>query len=334
MHTLPQQMQAISIEPQGKGQGVLVPCTQPLPTPSPHEVLLRISHAGVNRADILQRKGLYPPPPDASPLPGLEASGEIVSIGSAVTQWKIGDTVCALLAGGGYAQYATVHAAHCLPVPQGWSQEEAAAFPEIAFTVWMALGAEAALRAGESLLVHGGASGIGMMAIQYASALGAQVYATASSAEKCAQCVEWGATRAIRYTEEDFVEITKTATAGKGVNVILDFIGGDYVQRNFEALAPDGRMVSLAFLRGASVERLNLAPLLLKRLRWKGTTLRARSDNEKAGYAAAITRYMWPFIAQKRIRPRIDHVFALADAQKAHETMEQNLNIGKIVLQV
>lgn len=306
MPSLPPQMQAIAIEPQGKGQGRLVPSEQPLPTPAPHEVLLRVSHAGINRADILQRKGLYPAPNGASALPGLEASGEVVAIGSAVTQWQIGDHVCALLAGGGYAQYATAHAEHCLPVPDGWSMAEAAAFPEIAFTVWMALGDEAALQPNETLLIHGGASGIGMMAIQYASALGAHAFATASSPEKCAQCTKWGAARAINYTTDDFVQVTREATNGQGINVILDFVGGDYVQRNFDALATDGRMVSLAFLRGAKTDGLNLAPLLLKRIRWKGTTLRARSDEQKSTYAAAIRKIMWPFVEQGRIRPRVD----------------------------
>lgn len=334
MTALPSHMDVMAIEPQGKGQGCLIPAQHALPVPAPHEILIKISHAGINRADILQRKGLYPAPQGASPLPGLEASGVVAAVGAEVTEWQVDDRVCALLAGGGYAQYATAHAEHCLPVPQGWSMEEAAAFPEAAFTVWMALGAEAKLLPHERFLVHGGASGIGMMAIQYAAALGVTVFVTASSAEKCAQCRAWGAAHSINYTEQDFVETIATATNGAGVEVILDYIGGDYVQRNFAALATEGRMVSLAFLRGAKVEGLNLAPLLHKRLLWKGTTLRARSDGQKAEYARAIRSHMWPFVEQGKIRPHIDRVFSLADAQKAHETMEQNLNIGKIVLQV
>lgn len=333
MTTLPASMPAIAIEPLDKGQGRLHAITADLPQPKPHEVLIRVSHAGLNRADILQRKGMYPPPEGASPLPGLEAAGEIVALGAEVEEWQVGDAVCALLTGGGYAGYATAHAAHCLPVPQGWSMAEAAAFPEAAFTVWMALGAEAGLQPHETLLVHGGASGIGMMAIQYASALGAAVFATAGTPEKCAQCAAWGAS-AIPYREHDFVEVVRHATQGRGVDVVLDYIGGDYVARNLACLATEGRMVSLAFLRGAKVEALNLAPLLLKRIRWQGATLRSRSDTRKAEYARAIRAHMWPCVESGQIRPRVDRVFPLAEAEKAHEYMEQNLNIGKIVLQV
>lgn len=334
MATLPKHMQAISIAPLGKGQGRLSPGSAPLPQPRPHEVLIKTAFAGVNRADILQRKGMYPPPEGASPLPGLEISGEIIALGTDVHEWCVGDEVCALLSGGGYAEYATAPAAHCLPIPDGWSMREAAAFPEAAFTVWMALGQEAALQPGETLLMHGGASGIGMMAIQYASALGATVYATAGTPEKCAICEGWGATKAIHYPTQDFAEIIQAATQGKGVDVVLDFIGGSYVARNFACLAMDGRMLSLAFLGGAKAEALNLAPLLLKRLTWKGATLRNRSDAQKAAYARAIRQHFWSFAEHGRIRPHIDSVFSLQDAEKAHSRMEQNLNIGKIVLQV
>lgn len=334
MTGLPMHMQAMAIEPLGTGQGRLTPASAPLPRPRSHEVLIKVAFAGVNRADILQRKGLYPPPEGASPFPGLEISGKIVAQGSEVREWQPGDTVCALLSGGGYAEYAIAPAAHCLPVPDGWSMEEAAAFPEASFTIWMALGEEANLQPGETLLVHGGASGIGMMAIQYAAALGATAYATAGTSEKCARCENWGAVKAIHYPTEDFVEVLKSATGGKGANVILDFIGGDYVARNLASLAMDGRMVSLAFLGGAKVETLNLAPLLLKRLTWKGVTLRNRSDALKASYARSIRKRFWPFMEQGRIRPHIDSVFPLQDAEKAHARMEQNLNIGKIVLQV
>lgn len=334
MFVLPSHITAMAIEPVAKGHGKLTACKIDIPQPSAHEVLIKIAYAGVNRADILQRNGHYPPPPNASPLPGLEAAGKIVAIGSDVREWRAGDSVCALLAGGGYAEYAVAHAQHCLSIPEHWSLQEAAGFPEAAFTVWMALGAEAALQSGETLLVHGGASGIGMMAIQYASALGACVYTTASNPEKCVMAELWGATLAINYSTQDFVAEIQQATNGKGVDVVLDFIGGDYVPRNMNALALDGRMISLAFLRGAKVEAFSLVPLLSKRLMWKGSTLRTRNDTQKAEYARAIRSQMWPFIAQDKIRPSIDRVFSLSDAQKAHEYMEQNLNIGKIVLQV
>ena len=334
MRDIPESMQAMAITPLSKQHGILEAATCPVPTINDHEILLRIQYAGVNRADIMQRNGLYPPPANASPLPGLEASGEIVAIGKNVTHLRVGDLVCALLAGGGYGQFATVQAAHCLPIPQGWTMEEAAALPEAAFTIWMSLGAEAKLQSGETFLVHGGASGIGMTAIQYANALGAVVYATASSPEKCAMCKSWGATHAIQYTTTDFVDAIDTATAGKGVNVILDFIGGEYIPRNFQCLATNGRMISLAFLGGANVDSLSLIPILRKRLLWKGTTLRAQSDAVKSEYAEAIRTKMWPFIAAGKVRPHIDKVFSLSEAQKAHDYMEQNLNIGKIVLQV
>lgn len=331
---LPENMRAITIPTPGKTTGELVADRLAIPRPRAGEVLIRVSHAGVNRADIFQRQGLYPPPQDASPLPGLEVSGYITELGEDVDGWREGDAVCALLPGGGYAEYAIAHSGYLLPVPQDWGMHEAAALPEALFTIWMALAEEAKLSAGETLLVHGGASGIGMMAIQYATAIGATAYATAGTPEKCAACTAWGAAQAVHYPSTDFVEAIHSATNGKGVDVVLDFIGGDYVARNFKSLATDGRMVSLAFLGGARVEALNLAPLLMKRLSWKGTTLRARSNAEKTAYAAAIRREIWPFIADGRIRPAIDSLFSLADAEKAHETMEQNLNIGKIVLQV
>lgn len=331
---LPDTMRAITIPAPDRETGALVPDRVPTPLPRDDEVLIKVSHAGVNRADILQRKGLYPPPEGASPLPGLEVSGHIVALGRHVKGWKNGDAVCALLPGGGYAEYATAHSGYLLPVPQGCRMDEAAALPEALFTVWMALAEEAQLQAGETLLVHGGASGIGMMAIQYATAIGATAYATASTVEKCAACEGWGAAKAINYHNADFVEEVLAATNGKGVDVVLDYIGGDYVPRNLKALAADGRMVSLAFLRGAKVEQLNLAPLLLKRIRWKGTTLRARSDAQKTAYAAAIRRSLWHYIENGTIQPAIHAVFSLENAEKAHETMEQNLNIGKIVLQV
>lgn len=331
---LPDTMRAITIPTPGRETGRLVVARAPTPLPREGEVLIQVSHAGVNRADILQRKGLYPPPQGVSPLPGLEVSGHIVAMDRNVKGWKVGDAVCALLQGGGYAEYATAHSGYLLPVPKGWSMAEAAALPEALFTVWMALAEEAQLQSGETLLVHGGASGIGMVAIQYAHAIGAIAYATAGTREKCAACIGWGAARAIPYKDTDFAEDVLAVTGGRGINVVLDYIGGDYVPRNLRVLAEDGRMVSLAFLRGATVGQLDLAPLLLKRIRWKGTTLRARSDAQKTAYAAAIRRIVWPHIESGAIRPAIHQVFSLENAEKSHETMEQNLNIGKIVLQV
>jgi NADPH:quinone reductase len=331
---LPSTMHAITIPHPHKDTGKLVPDMVSTPLPTGEHVLIKVSHAGINRADILQRKGMYPPPEGASPLPGLEVSGHIAAVGDAVKGWAVGDAVCALLPGGGYAEYAIAHSGYLLPAPTGWSMEEAAALPEALFTVWMALAAEAELQQGETALVHGGASGIGMMAIQYAKAIGATIYATASTAEKCAACESWGAAKAIPYRDADFAKEIQSLTNGNGVNVILDYIGGDYVERNFRSLAADGRMVSLAFLRGAKVESLNLAPLLLKRIRWKGTTLRARSDAEKTAYARDIRASLWSHIESRAIRPQVHRVFSLKEAEKAHETMEQNLNIGKIVLQV
>lgn len=332
--SIPADMLAITIPDPGRETGKLVPDTVPTPTPREGEVLIRVSHAGVNRADVFQRMGLYPPPEGASPLPGLEVGGHIAALGDGVTGWEVGDAVCALLPGGGYAAYATARPGCLLPVPQGWSLAEAAALPEALFTVWMALGVEAELKPGETLLVHGGASGIGMTAIQYAAALGATVFATAGTPEKCAACEGWGAARAIPYKSADFVEEVLAVTDGRGVDVVLDFIGGDYIARNFRCLATGGRMVTLAFLRGATIESLNVAPLLLKRLTWKGTTLRSRSDAEKAAYAQSIRRKVWPFVEQGAVRPVIHAVFPLAEAREAHACMEENRNLGKIVLEV
>lgn len=308
--------------------------SHPVPQPKPHEIILHVAFAGVNRADIFQRQGSYPPPEGASPLPGLEAAGTVAAIGEAVTGWQVGDAVCALLPGGGYGEYVACHAGHALPAPKGWDMREAAALPEALFTVWMALQVEAGLKSGESVLVHGGASGVGMMAIQYATWLGARVFATASSPAKCAACESWGANPAIAYTEQDFVATIHEQTGGLGVNVVLDMFGGDYIARNLKALAPDGRLISIAFLRGAKPEAFSAAPLLLKRLMWKGTTLRARTDAQKAQWTAQIREKLGDTLAAGHIRPRIDRVFRLEDAQKAHAYMEQNLNIGKIVLQV
>jgi putative PIG3 family NAD(P)H quinone oxidoreductase len=328
--TLPKTMAAIEITEPG-GPEVLKPATLDVPAPGPGEVLIRVAAAGVNRPDVVQRQGLYPPPKGASPLPGLEVAGIVVGLGEGVTAPALGDGVVALLSGGGYAEYATAPAVQCLAVPQGLTMEEAAALPETFFTVWSNVFDRAGLSEGETFLVHGGTSGIGTTAIQMAAAFGAKVFATAGSAEKCAACEKLGA-RAINYREEDFVEIVK-AEAPPGADVILDMVGGDYIQRNISAAAPDGRMVSIAFLKGSKIE-LNLMPVMLKRLTLTGSTLRARDAAFKGAIADKLRTHVWPLIEAGRIRPMIDTVFPLADAAKAHALMESSAHMGKIVLRV
>lgn len=328
---LPETMTAIEISTPG-APDVLRAATLPVPTPAPGEVLIAVRAAGVNRPDVIQRKGAYPPPPGASPLPGLEVAGEIAAVGAGVTEWKTGDEVCALLAGGGYAQYAAVPAGQCLPVPKGLSMTEAASLPETFFTVWSNLFDRARLQAGETLLVHGGTSGIGITAIQMASAFGARVLATAGSAEKCAACVELGAAQGINYNEMDFVEAVREATNGKGADVILDMVGGDYVARNLKACAADGRIVQIAFLGGSKVT-LDLMALMRNRITLTGSTLRPREVAFKAAIAQSLREKVWPLIEQGRIRPVIDSVFPLTDAAKAHARMESSAHIGKIVLE-
>ena len=328
---LPETMTAIEISTPG-APDVLRAATLPVPTPAPGEVLIAVRAAGVNRPDVIQRKGAYPPPPGASPLPGLEVAGEIAAVGAGVTEWKTGDDVCALLAGGGYAQYAAVPAGQCLPVPKGLSMTEAASLPETFFTVWSNLFDRARLQAGETLLVHGGTSGIGITAIQMASAFGARVLATAGSAEKCAACVELGAVQGMNYNEMDFVEAVREATNGKGADVILDMVGGDYVARNLKACAADGRIVQIAFLGGSKVT-LDLMALMRNRITLTGSTLRPREVAFKAAIAQSLREKVWPLIEQGRIRPVIDSVFPLTDAAKAHARMESSAHIGKIVLE-
>ena len=328
---LPETMTAIEISTPG-APDVLRAATLPVPTPAPGEVLIAVRAAGVNRPDVIQRKGAYPPPPGASPLPGLEVAGEIAAVGAGVTEWKTGDEVCALLAGGGYAQYAAVPAGQCLPVPKGLSMTEAASLPETFFTVWSNLFDRARLQAGETLLVHGGTSGIGITAIQMASAFGARVLATAGSAEKCAACVELGAAQGINYNEMDFVEAVREATNGKGADVILDMVGGDYVARNLKACAADGRIVQIAFLGGSKVT-LDLMALMRNRITLTGSTLRPREVAFKAAIAQSLREKVWLLIEQGRIRPVIDSVFPLTDAAKAHARMESSAHIGKIVLE-
>jgi putative PIG3 family NAD(P)H quinone oxidoreductase len=327
--TIPGTMTAVEIREPG-GPEVLVPVSRPVPAPGPGEVLIKVAAAGVNRPDVLQRKGGYPPPPGASDIPGLELAGQVVALGADAGRWALGDRVAALVAGGGYAQYCTAPAVQCLPVPEGLDLAEAAALPETFFTVWSNVFDRGGLQAGESFLVHGGSSGIGTTAIQLARAFGARVFATAGSAEKCRACEELGAERAINYREEDFVEVVKTATGG-GVNVILDMVGGDYIQRDIKALAPDGRLVFIAFLGGSTAE-VDFLPMMIKRLTISGSTLRIRPIEFKAAIARQLEAKVWPLIAQGQVRPIMHQRFPLTEAAQAHDLMESGAHIGKIVL--
>jgi len=322
-------MTAVEIAEAG-GPDVLRATTRPVPEPQAGQVLIRLAWAGVNRPDALQRAGLYAPPPGASDLPGLEGAGEIVALGAGVSDLAIGDKVCALLPGGGYAQYVATPAAHCLPVPAGMDLREAACLPETFFTVWSNVFGRGALRGGERFLVHGGSSGIGTTAIQLAHAFGARVFATAGSAEKCAVCERLGAERAINYRDEDFVEVLK---AEGGADLILDMVGGDYLPRNVRALADDGRLVQIAFLQGPKVE-LNFAQVMMRRLTITGSTLRPQSDLAKARIAEGLRAHVWPLIEAGRVAPVMDSEFPLAEAAAAHARMESSAHIGKIVLRV
>jgi putative PIG3 family NAD(P)H quinone oxidoreductase len=323
-------MLAIEIEKWG-GPDVLRPGRRPTPAPGPHEVLVQVAAAGVNRPDILQREGKYAPPPGASDVPGLEIAGRVVARGTAVEDWSEGDLVCALVAGGGYAEYCLAPDVQCLPVPAGLDLVQAAALPETVFTVWTNLFERGRLSAGDSLLVHGGASGIGTTAIQMARARGARVFATAGTPEKCAACVRLGAERAIDYRREDFVAVVGEATAGRGVDVILDMVGGDYTPRNLACLAEEGRLVQIAFLRGARTE-LDLTRILQRRLTLTGSTLRARSIQEKGRLARAVRENVWPLIEAGAVRPVVHATFPLGAATDAHRLMEADTHIGKIVL--
>jgi NADPH2:quinone reductase len=329
--TLPATMTAVEIAEPG-GPEVLRPCQLPLPVPGPGDVLIQVRAAGVNRPDVIQRKGGYPPPPGASPLPGLEVAGEVVALGPETEGPQPGTKVTALIAGGGYAEYAVAPAGQCLPVPPNLSMVEAAALPETFFTVWSNLFDVALLTAGDTVLIHGGTSGIGTTAIQLATAFGVRVFATAGTDEKCAACTRLGAARAINYKTEDFVEVVKAETGGKGCNVILDMVGGDYVARNIAAVAPDGRIAQIAFLQSPKVT-LNLMALMLKRITLTGSTLRPRDVAFKTTIAQRLLQHVWPLIAQDRIRPIIDSTFPLAEAAKAHARMESSAHIGKIILE-
>ena len=330
MITIPGPMAGIESTQPG-GPEVLTPAKRPVPAPAADEVLIAVRAAGVNRPDCIQREGKYAPPPGVTDIPGLEVAGEIAALGKDVAGWKAGDKVCALVAGGGYAEFVTAPALQCLPIPEGLDMVEAAALPETFFTVWSNVFERAGLKEGETFLVHGGSSGIGTTAIQIAARLGARVITTAGSEEKCRVCVELGAERAVNYKEEDFVEAAKTFTEGKGVDVILDMVGGDYLPRNIKALAPDGRHVSIAFLSGSKAE-INFMPVMLKRLTLTGSTLRPQTVERKGEIAQALRERIWPLIAAGEIKPVIHASFPLAEAAEAHELMESSRHIGKIML--
>ncbi len=328
--TLPETMTCIEIAAPGPAEG-LRPAQRPVPRPGPGEVLIAVAAAGVNRPDVFQRQGNYPPPPGASDIPGLEVAGTVVALGEGVTAPAIGAEVTALVTGGGYARYCTAAAECCLPWPKGYDAEKAAALPETFFTVWHNVFQRCGLTAGESFLVHGGSSGIGTTAIQLAAAFGARVFATAGSAEKCRVCAELGAERAINYGEEDFVAVVKEATGKRGVDVILDMVGGDYVARNIKAMAADGRLCNIAFLKGSRVE-IDLMPVMLKRLTLTGSTLRARPVAVKAAIARELRAQVWPLLDAGRVRPVIHAAFPLEQAADAHRLMESSAHIGKVVL--
>ncbi len=330
--TILARMTAIAIRSPG-GPEVLVPEERPVPTPGAGEILIKVAAAGVNRPDVMQRRGLYPPPPGAPDIPGLEAAGTVAACGPGVARWKVGDAVTALLAGGGYAQYCLAHESHALPVPAGLTMAQAAAIPETFLTVWHNVFERGALEPGETLLLHGGSSGIGTAGIQLAKAFGARVIVTAGSAEKCEACRTLGADLAVNYKQDDFVAATKSATGGAGANVILDMVGGDYIERNYEAAAVEGRIVQIAF-QGSPKATVNFTRIMLKRLHHTGSTLRSRSVADKGAIARAVEEKAWPWIAAGKVRPVMDQTFPLAEAAAAHARMESSAHIGKIVLTV
>lgn len=328
----PTRMRAVEISAPG-GPEVLKIAERPVPECGPDQILIRVAAAGVNRPDCMQRAGAYPAPPGASDLPGLEAAGEVVATGDAVTRWKVGDQVCALLAGGGYAEYAVTHEDHALAVPAGLSMTEAAALPETFFTVWTNVFDRGRLTGGETFLVHGGSSGIGTTAIQLASAFGARVFTTVGGEDKAALCRGLGAEVVVNYREADYVEVLKEATEGRGVDLILDMVGGEYIPRNVKLAADQGRIVQIAFLQGPEAT-LNFAQMMVKRLTLTGSTLRPRTVEEKAAIAASLRAKAWPLIEAGRVKPIMAESFALEDAAKAHALMESSTHMGKIMLTV
>ncbi|MGB8813987.1 MAG: NAD(P)H-quinone oxidoreductase [Paracoccaceae bacterium] len=327
--SLPHSMIAMEIQEPG-GPDVLKPCSVPVPVPGHGQILIAVAYAGVNRPDALQRAGLYAPPPTASKLPGLECSGHVAAVGPGVVRWAVGDAVCALLPGGGYAEYALTQADHALPIPEGMSLREAACLPETCFTVWSNVVMRGGLKAGERFLVHGGTSGIGTTAIQIAHALGARVFTTAGSDAKCATCVGLGAEVAVNYREADFVPVM---LANGGMDLILDMVGGKYMLRNIKSLANDGRLVQIAFLTGSQVE-VNFAEVMMRRLTITGSTLRPQSDLAKARYASELETHVWPMIARGALRPVMDSEYALIDAPAAHWRIENPGHVGKIVMKI
>ena len=332
MTSLPTSMTAIEIKEFG-GPDNLVPTTRPVPVPQNDEVLIKVEAAGVNRPDVLQRMGGYAPPAGASDIPGLEVAGTVVKAGAGVSRFKVGDSVCALVAGGGYAEYCVAPWAQCLSVPDGYDMVKAAAVPETYFTVWTNVFDRGRLTGGETFLVQGGASGIGTTAIQLAKSFGARVFATASTDEKCREIEKLGAERGINYKSEDFVEIVKELTDSKGVDLILDMVGGDYIQRDIAALAVEGRLVFIAFLGGAKAE-VNFGPVMQKRLTITGSTLRPQSVQAKADIAQSLEEKVWPLLNAGTVSPIIDSVFALEEAADAHKRIDDSAHIGKIVLKV
>jgi putative PIG3 family NAD(P)H quinone oxidoreductase len=325
-------MLAIEIREPGPPE-VLQPVERPLPTLGADDVLIKVTGAGVNRPDIAQRQGKYPPPPGASDIPGLEVSGVVARVGEGVTGWREGDRLCALVSGGGYAEYCAAPSPQCLPIPSGVDLVEAAGLPESTFTVWTNVFDRGALKAGESILVHGGASGIGTMAIQMARAFGARVFATAGSSAKAAACVALGAEHAINYRDEDFVAVVRDLTDGRGVDVVLDIVGGAYLQRNLEVLAVDGRLVHIGQLGGARAE-ISLTPVLRRRLTITGSTLRPRSVAEKGAIARAVQQHVWPLIESGGVRVPVHATYDLRDAVEAHRVMEASTHVGKLLLTV
>jgi NADPH2:quinone reductase len=330
MTTIPATMTAIGIKAPG-GPEALVAEQRPVSQPGEGEILVKVAAAGVNRPDVMQRKGLYPPPPGVTDIPGLEIAGTVAACGAGVKRWKPGDQVTALVSGGGYAEYCVAHESHALPIPGGLTPAEAAAIPETFFTVWHNVFERGGLKSGEALLVHGGSSGIGTAAIQLAKAFGARVITTAGSAEKCDACRRLGADVAVNYKTEDFVAATKAATGGAGAEVIVDMVGGDYIERNYEAAAVEGRIVQIAF-QGSPRASVDFRRIMLKRLHHTGSTLRSRAVADKAAIAAAVERNVWPLIAAGKVRPVMDSTFPFTEAAKAHARMETSAHIGKIVL--
>jgi NADPH2:quinone reductase len=332
MDKLPAQMTVVAISKPG-GPEVLIPETRPIPVPGPGEILIKVEAAGVNRPDVAQRSGIYPPPPGASDLPGLEVAGEVTALGAGASRHKLGDKVMSLVAGGGYAQYCIAQDAQAMTVPPALSMLEAGALPETLMTVWHNVFERGGLKSGETLLIHGGSSGIGTMAIQLAQAFGAKVIVTVGSQDKAEACLKLGAIRAINYKTENFVAVTKEATGGQGANVILDMVGGSYIEQNYDAAAMDGRIVQIAFLGGPKAN-VNFLPLMVKRLTHTGSTLRPRSNADKAAMVAAIEAKVMPYLREGRIKPLMDSTFPLEKASEAHARMETSAHIGKIVLKV